>query len=191
MRARDLIDVITDLFKAYRQVPDDFQFTLYARELQGIPLPIVEAAVRLSIRTRPGFPADVAQLLEDIDTVRQAHPDADPDRESFTPCSHCVEGWVEAEPPREIPDRVLLGWKNGKAITGPLHVAARMKRCACWFAWRDRQGLSKVVPRPSVHIDKDKAIGAAAEGAWSSTREIAASSSKVKRFQQRVSGGKA
>lgn len=176
---RDRVSLISYLFRAYRQAPDEFQFELYDRELGDVPLPLLEAAVRYAIRTRPSFVPTVGELLEDVGAIQQANPAA---RQPFEACPECVNGWAAAEPAGEM--QQLAGYdSNRKAILRPMREQPAVTRCACWLAWRRSQGLPSPAPVTSLQVDVDKAIGGAND--WTTPREITGNP-KIARFKTRV-----
>src|SRR5688572_27939747 len=181
------------LQRNYRQSIDDYEAELYESELGSVAPADLELAIRHAIRTRKFLP-NVAELLEDLATVRQANPSI---AAVFKPCDECSDGWITVDG-RDV--EVLVGLDaegkrftaDGKPVTGTRAVkfvtethrcAPATQRCACCIKWRRSQGLPVPAPRPSVQIDKDRAIGG--DNAWTAP----AKSKTVAKFKA-VAGGK-
>jgi hypothetical protein len=180
-KRRDLIDLLHELLTAYGKPFDDELVRIYQRSLGDIPLATLELAFEQAINTRRFLPT-LAELREDIAACTSECGAGS----EFKPCTLCVAagtpGWHEVPIELHIKERRL---PDGTIATLP--PATGMVRCECYERWRAARGLSPTKSRSSLQIDKDRAIGA---HDWSSTADVAASSSKVKRFQRRVAGGK-
>jgi hypothetical protein len=162
----------------FRRVVDDDEARLYQREIGHVPLRLLDLAISHAIQTRKFFP-NCFELLEDVASVRAANPELVP---HFAPCNDCNDGWITV-PARE--QLVRRGFDaQGKQIIESRRGSPATARCACWFAWRRSHGLPVPTPRPTLQIDKDRAIGV--DSNWSTP----ASSSNIAKFKARVAGGK-
>lgn len=183
--------LLAQLQDNYNREIDDDQARNYQRELGHIPYDVLQEAIRHAIRNRKYLP-NVFELLEDVAAVRNGNPSL---QRSFESCGACnAGGWISVEGREQ---QVLIGLDaNGKRvlplskhavtrITETVRGSSESKRCECYLKWRRSQGLPDLAPTPSVHIDKDRAIGATSN--WNSPSQLAATNSKVARFKKRIS----
>jgi hypothetical protein len=164
----DLIGWITYLFKHYRNAapPDVFDYALYERELQGVPLSLLGEAIRYAFHAHPSFVPNLGELLECIRAVR-------PEPKPFTPCKKCKQ--------------VTPGW-----VTVRKAGVSRLARCQCWIVWRQVNGLV-ISAKPTiekVHHNYSGGYNAQADGAEVGEAEEREQRDNVTPFRRRASGAK-
>lgn len=95
----------------------------YHRGMEGVSLPLLNAAVRHAIQTRQWFPK-VAELRADAEVCRRQLIDAHP----YERCAACGRaGWVRVESAGQVP---------------------KYRQCRCYEHWQARLGEAGVTAAP-------------------------------------------